>query len=222
MRCLERHYSLSLITASRSTRAPTISPSSTPRTLTMCRIIDSPRANGSDSSIPFGRQPHPLTRKRAQQQPRRTVTRKGMRSKRNPSPASERIIENAALPLTCTLARWRFRFAGLLSRVNAWPFRFVTLLRVNASVFLAKRNGDAFIVNHCIPINPRTNDIPINDTPHVNDVPHHRQPARQRKRQLHSVWTATAPPHPQESAATTTAHRDSQGQALQTESLTRQ
>ena len=119
MRCLERHYSLSLITASRSTRAPTISPSSTPRTLTMCRIIDSPRANGSDSSIPFGRQPHPLTRKRAQQQPRRTVTRKGMRSKRNPSPASERIIENAALPLTCTLARWRFRFAGLLSRVNA-------------------------------------------------------------------------------------------------------
>jgi len=126
---------LSLITASRSTRAPTISPSSTPRTLTMCRIIDSPRANGSGSSIPFGRQPHPLTRKRAQQQPRRTVTRKGMRSKRNPSPASERSIVSATLPLTCALARWRFRFAGLLSRANAWPFRFISLLRVNASVF---------------------------------------------------------------------------------------
>ena len=63
----------------------------------------------------------------------RTVTRKGRRSKRNPSPASERIIESTALPLTCALARWGFRFAGLLSRVNAWPFRFVMLLRVNAS-----------------------------------------------------------------------------------------
>jgi len=77
--------------------------------------------------------------------------------------------------------------------------------------FLAKRNGGAFIVNHC-----------IIDNPHAIDVPHYRQPARQRKRQLHSVWTATAPPHPQESAVTTTAHRDSQGQALQTEPLTRQ
>ena len=34
-----------------------------------------------------------------------------------------------------TLARWGFRFARLLSRVNAWPFRFISLLRVNASVF---------------------------------------------------------------------------------------
>ncbi|MBR5919730.1 MAG: hypothetical protein IKZ56_01015 [Bacteroidales bacterium] len=87
---------------------------------------------------------------------------------------------------------------------------------------MAKRNGDAFIVNHCIPINPRTNDTPINDTPHVNDVTHYRQPAHLRKRQLHSVWTTTAPSHPQESAVTTTAHRDSQGQAPQTEPLTRQ
>ena len=46
--------------------------------------------------------------------------------------------------------------------------------------FLAKRNGDAFVGNHCIPNNPRTNDIPINDTPHVNDVPHYRQHAHQQ------------------------------------------
>ena len=109
--------------------------STTTRTPSMCRIIDNPHANESGSSIPFGRQPHPLTRKRAQQQPRRTATRKGRRSKRNPSPASERIIESSALPLTCALARWGFRFARLLSRVNARPFRFITLLRVNASVF---------------------------------------------------------------------------------------
>ena len=99
---------LSLITALSSTREPT-----------MCRIIVTPHTNESGSSIPFGRQPHPLTRKRAQQQPRRTATRKGRRSKRNPSPASERIIESSALPLTCALARWGFRFAGLHSRVNA-------------------------------------------------------------------------------------------------------
>ena len=109
---------LSLITASRSTRAPTISPSTTPRTLTMCRIIDSPRANGSGSSIPFGLA---LSRKRPAPPDRYAIPEKPHRSgpKRNPSPASDRIIEIATLPLTCTLARWRFRFAGLLSRVNA-------------------------------------------------------------------------------------------------------
>jgi len=85
----------------------------------MCRIIDSPRANGSGSSIPFGRQPHPLTPQESAATTRRTVTRKDRHSKRNPSPASDRIIEIATLPLTCALARWRFRFAGLLSRVNA-------------------------------------------------------------------------------------------------------
>ena len=76
---------------------------------------------------------------------------------------------------------------------------------------LAKRNGDAFIGNHCIPINLHTNDTPcqrqptrhrcaalstacapticrIVDSPRVNDAPHYRQPTRQRKRQLHSVW----------------------------------
>ena len=134
MRCLGRHYSLSLITASRSTRAPTISPSSTTRTLTMCRIIDNPRTNESGSSIPFGLT---LSRKRPAPPNRTAIPKKPRWSgpKRNPSPARERNIESTTLPLTCTLARWRFRFAGLLSRVNAWPFRFITLLRVNASVF---------------------------------------------------------------------------------------
>ena len=48
-----------------------------------------------------------------------------------------------------------------------------------------------------------------------------RPTARQRNRQLHSVWTTTAPSLPQECAATTTAHRDSQGHALQTDPPTR-
>ena len=92
---------LSLITASRSTRAPTIYPSTTPRTLTMCRIIDNPRANGSGSSIPFGLT---LSRKRPAPPNRAAIPKKPRRSgpKRNPSPARERIIESIALPLTCT------------------------------------------------------------------------------------------------------------------------
>ena len=100
----------------------------------MCRIIGSPRANGSGSSIPFGLA---LSRKRPAPPNRTAIPKKPRWSgpKRNPSPARERNIESTTLPLTCTLARWRFRFAGLLSRVNAWPFRFITLLRVNASVF---------------------------------------------------------------------------------------
>ena len=63
---------------------------------------------------------------------------------------------------------------------------------------------------------------------HTIEIPRYRQPARQRyatlsttralrKRHLHSVWTITAPPHPQESVATNTARSDSQGHALQTE-----
>ena len=109
---------LSLITASRSTRAPTIYPSTTPRTLTMCRIIDNPRANGSGSSIPFGLT---LSRKRPAPPNRTAIPKKPRWSgpKRNPSPASERNIKSATLPLTCALARWRFRFARLLSRVNS-------------------------------------------------------------------------------------------------------
>jgi len=140
----------------------------------------------------------------------RTVTRKGMHSKRNPSPASERIIESAALPLTCALARWRFRFAGLLSRVNAWPFRFITLLRVKASVFLAKRNGDAFIGNHCFIDNPRANDVPL-----------HRQPAHQRKRQLHSVWAHAVTETPCSARPHCHTGKATQVRA-QTEPLTRQ
>ena len=100
----------------------------------MCRIIGSPRANGSGSSIPFGLT---LSRKRPAPPNRTAIPEKPRWSgpKRNPSPARERNIESTALPLTCALARWGFRFARLLSRVNARPFRFVTLLRVNASVF---------------------------------------------------------------------------------------
>ncbi len=63
---------------------------------------------------------------------------------------------------------------------------------------------------------------------HTIEIPRYRQPIRQRyaslsttralrKRHLHSVWTITAPLHPKESAATTKAHSDSQGHALQTE-----
>ena len=100
----------------------------------MCRIIGSPRANGSGSSIPFGLA---LSRKRPAPPDRSAIPEKPHRSgpKRNPSPARERNIKSATLPLTYALARWGFRFARLLSRVNARPFRFVTLLRVNASVF---------------------------------------------------------------------------------------
>ena len=84
---------LSLITASRS-----------PRTLTMCRIIDNPRANESGSSIPFGLA---LSRKRPAPPERTAIPEKPRRSgpKRNPSPARERNIESTALPLTCALAR---------------------------------------------------------------------------------------------------------------------
>ena len=143
----------------------------------MCRIVDSLRANESGSSIPFGRQPHPLTRKRAQRQPRHTVTRKGRRSKRNPSPASERIIESAALPLTCALARWGFRFAGLHSRVNAWQFRIVSLLRVSASFFW--QNGMEMRLS--LITASSTSHTPsmcrFIDNPRAIDVPHHRQPA---------------------------------------------
>ena len=148
---------LSLITASSTTHTPS-----------MCRIIDSLRANESGSSIPFGLT---LSRKRPAPPDRTAIPEKPHRfePKRNLPPASDRIIVSAALPLTCALARWGFRFAGLHSRVNARPFRFITLLRVKVSIFWAKRNGDAFIVNHCIPINP-----------HAIDVPHYRQPARQR------------------------------------------
>ena len=194
---------LSVITASRSTCTPTIhlvndnphaidvphyrqharqrfAALSTARGLTMRRIIDNLRANESGSSIPFGRQPNPLTRKRAQQQPRHTVTRKGRRSKRNPSPASERNIKSATLPLTCALARWGFRFAGLLSRVNAWPFRFVMLLRVTASVVW--QNGMEMRLS--VITASRSTCTPtihlVNDNPHAIDVPHYRQHARQR------------------------------------------
>ncbi|MBR6175723.1 MAG: hypothetical protein IKQ52_09135 [Bacteroidales bacterium] len=78
-----------------------------------------------------------------------------------------------------------------------------------------------FIVNHCIPINPRTNDIPIIDTPHVNDVPHHRQPARQRKRQLHSVWAHAVTKTPCPAGAHSHTGKVTQVRA-QTEPLTRQ
>ena len=91
---------LSLITASRSTRAPTIYPSTTTRTLTMCRIIGSPRANESGSSIPFGLT---LSRKRPAPPERTAIPKKPRWSgpKRNPSPASDRNTESTALPLTC-------------------------------------------------------------------------------------------------------------------------
>ena len=78
-----------------------------------------------------------------------------------------------------------------------------------------------FIVNHRIPINPRTNDIPIIDTPHVNDVPHHRQPARQRKRQLHSVWAHAVTKTPCPAGAHSHTGKVTQVRA-QTEPLTRQ
>ena len=126
------------------------------------------------------------------------------------------------LSLITALARWGFRFAGLHSRVNAWPFRFISLLRVNASFFW--QNGmEVRLSLITASTTPRTLTMRhIIDNLRANDVPHCRQPTRQRKRQLHSVWTTTAPPHPQECAATTTAHRDSQGHALQTEPPTRQ
>jgi len=161
-------------------RLSLITASSTSHTPSMCRFIDNPRANESGSSIPFGRQPHPHTRKSAQQQTQCAVTRKGRRSKRNPSPASVRIIVSAALPLTCALARWRFRFAGLLSRVNAQPFRFVTLLRVTASVF--RQNGMEMRLS--VISASSTTHTPsmcrIIDNPHTNEsgssIPFGRQP----------------------------------------------
>ena len=157
----------------------------------MRHIIDNLRAN----DVPHHRQParqrkrqlHSVWTATAPPHPqesaattRRTVTRKDRHSKRNPSPASDRIIEIATLPLTCALARWGFRFAGLLLRVNARPFRFISLLRVNASVFW--QNG--MEVRLSVITASRSTCAPtihlVNDNPHAIDVPLHRQPARQR------------------------------------------
>ena len=162
--------------------------STTTRTPSMCRIIDNPHANESGSSIPLGLT---LSRKRPAPPNRTAIPEKPRRSgpKRNPSPASERIIVSAAPPLTCALARWGFRFARLLSRVNARPFRFVTLLRVTASVFW--QNGmevrlsliTASRSTRAPTIHPSTTTRTLTmcriiDSPRANDLPHCQQPAR--------------------------------------------